>query len=96
MVCYIVPLGAAIAAYGMKRTLRQKVPTIGWLNMFLLGGAIMLVVDHLWNGEFFLIGENIVSDLALGVVMTCAVVVVWGIITALAKITAPKHVGVTR
>lgn len=96
MVCYIVPLGAAAAVYGIKRTLRQKAPTIGWLNMFLWGGAIMLVVDHLWNGELFLIGENIVSDLALGVVMTCVVVIVWSAITALAKIIAPKHAGITR
>jgi hypothetical protein len=44
-------------------------------------------VDHLWNGELFLIGENIVSDLLLGVAITISILVIWAIIVTLDKKT---------
>jgi hypothetical protein len=48
-----------------------------WLNLLLIGGAIFGVVDHLWNGEIFLIGDNLVLDLMLGVTITTVIVLIW-------------------
>jgi len=90
MVCYLVPLSVAIGTLGIKRMYKQGPSNIGLLNMMLWGGAIMLVVDHLWNGELFLIGENIALDLALGFAMTGVVVAIWAIISFATKTTTSK------
>jgi len=80
MTCYAVPTVAAIIHF----FLRKKVPSLGsskhhlWLNQLLIGGAVFGVVNHWWNGELFLISENIVSDLLLGVVITVVIFVVAG------------------
>jgi hypothetical protein len=92
MVCYLVPLSTAIGTLVMKKMCKQKGGRFGLLNMMLWGGAIMLVIDHLWNGELFLIGENIGLDLALGFAMTGTVIMVWAIVSFAAKVSAPKHV----
>jgi len=47
-----------------------------WLNLLLAGGTIFGVVDHLWNGEIFLIGENVLLNLLLGVVITTVIVLI--------------------
>lgn len=90
MVCYLVPLSMAIGTLVMKKTCKQKGDHFGLLNTMLWGGAIMLVVDHLWNGELFLIGENIGWDLALGVAMTGVVLAIWAIISFATKTTTSK------
>lgn len=41
------------------------------------GGAIFGVIDHLWNGELFLVSENWVKDLLLGVVIAAAILAGW-------------------
>ena len=85
MVCYIVPTTAAIAHYFLRRNIpswkgneKHK-----WLSMLLLGGATFGVVDHLWNGELFLIGEKPMIDIMLGIVITLALLFAWIIIVAL-------------
>lgn len=90
MVCYLVPLGTAIGTWVMKRTGKQKTGNISLLNTMLWGGSVMLVVDHLWNGELFLIGGNIGWDLALGVAMTGVVVAIWAIISFATKTTTSE------
>jgi hypothetical protein len=83
MVCYIVPVAGSIAHFFA----RKKIPS--WkhsqkqrtLTNLLLGGAIFGVVDHLWNGELFLIGPNIAKDLMLGVTITVTIVGVWLVIS---------------
>ena len=98
MVCYTVPLIAALVHSGM----RKKVTSLNksahhlWLSMLLAGGAIFGVVDHLWNGELFLIGKNIVSDLLLGVTITTVIFVSWVIVVALDKIKTKKEVKTTQ
>jgi hypothetical protein len=44
------------------------------------GASLFGMVDHLWNGELFLIGSNIASDLALGSTITLSVFASWGLL----------------
>ncbi len=73
--CYTVPLAASVITtlvWAKKRTGRM------WqLNLMLYGASIFGVIDHLWNGELFLLSGNIVKDLMLGVVITAAIFVGW-------------------
>lgn len=94
MVCYAVPATAAVIHYvTRKKVASWKTNTHHlWLNLLLLGGAIFGIVDHLWNGELFLIGENIVSDLMLGATITTVILASWAIIVALNKTNEKKPV----
>jgi hypothetical protein len=83
--CYTIPVSAAIITLITKKKIKTKTPYLSWLNLLLWGGAIMLTLDHLWNGELFLIGENIVKDLLLGVVMTVVTFIIWGIMVFIHK-----------
>jgi len=87
MVCYTVPMVAAVVHYVTRRNIiswKTRVHQF-WLGLLLLGGAIFGIIDHLWNGELFLIRENIVSDLLLGVAITISIFVIWVIIVTLDK-----------
>jgi len=61
-----------------------------WLSLLLGGGALFGVVDHLWNGELFLIGDNIVFDLALGGAITLTIIIAWSILVLFNKTTMKK------
>ena len=81
--CYAIPtVGAVVTSAIWSKTKSVKV---WWLNMLLWGGAIFGVIDHLWNGELFLISKNIVSDLMLGVVITAVIFVGWSITVVMSK-----------
>jgi hypothetical protein len=94
MVCYIVPTTAAIVHFFM----RKKIPSMKsnkyhvWLNQLFLGGAVFGIVDHLWNGELFLFGKNILWDLALGVTITLTIIIAWGIIVLFDKLSSKNIV----
>lgn len=92
MVCYAVPAIAAIVHYGMRKKVSnwRNNTYLWWLNMMLLGGAIFGVVDHLWNGELFLIGGNIIMDLMLGIAITMTIFVVWAVVVIADKSKTPK------
>jgi len=85
MVCYLIPLAAAV----VHTVLRRNVHSMRgdrhqlWLGMLLAGGALFGVVDHLWNGELFLLSGNLVSDLLLGVTITVTIVASWAFIVRL-------------
>jgi len=84
--CYTVPVAGAIvtsALWGKTKNIK-----VLWLNLLFWGGALFGVIDHLWNGELFLISKNIVSDLMLGVTITAAIIVWWGIMVVISK-TSP-------
>lgn len=51
----------------------------------LYGGALFGVVDHLWNGELFLMGEAPLMDVLLGVTITAVIFAGWGITLGIAK-----------
>jgi hypothetical protein len=92
MVCYTVPLIAAVAHFITRRSVSSWKENANhlWLSLLLTGGAIFGVVDHWWNGELFLIGENIGMDLLLGVVITIAIVAVWVIACMINKTKSNK------
>jgi hypothetical protein len=84
--CYTVPVAGAIvtsALWGKTKNTR-----ILWLNLLFWGGALFGVVDHLWNGELFLISENIISDLLLGITIAAVIMVWWGVMVFISK-TSP-------
>jgi hypothetical protein len=84
MACYIIPLMATLVHYGMRR----KVPALaarahqGSLTMMLGGASVFGVLDHAWNGELFLVSQNLGWDLALGAVITATVTGLWALVTA--------------
>jgi hypothetical protein len=84
MACYIIPLMATLVHYGMRR----KMPTLaaspnqGALTTMLGGASVFGVLDHAWNGELFLVSQNLGWDLALGAVITAAVTGLWALVTA--------------
>ena len=82
MTCYTVPLVAAIVYYVMRRNITgwKENKYHSWLNLLLVGGAIFGVADHLWHGEIFLIGDNLILDLILGVVITTVIILIWEVI----------------
>ena len=82
--CYTVPLAVSIITTIRGR--QKKEPKLQPLNLMLYGGTLFGVIDHLWNGELFLIGENIASDLLLGCTITGTIFGGWGVILGIAKI----------
>ncbi len=81
--CYSVPVaGAIVTSVLWSKTKSIKVL---WLNLLFWGGAVFGIVDHLWNGELFMISKNIVSDLMLGLTITFAIIVFWGITLIISK-----------
>jgi len=87
MVCYVVPTIAAIGHYILRRNIRswrENTYQI-WLSLLLAGGAIFGIVDHLWNGELLLIGENILSDIMLGISITITIFIIWAVLLYLDK-----------
>ena len=75
--CYTAPLvGAVITSVAWGKTKNVKV---WWLTLMFYGGALFGVIDHWWNGELFLISENIISDLLLGVTISAIILISWGI-----------------
>jgi hypothetical protein len=85
VVCYTIPLAAGIIST-VVWSYRKTGPKGWWLNVLLYGGALFGVVDHLWNGELFLISQNWPMDLLLGFTITAAIFGSWGIILGIAKI----------
>ncbi|UCH12749.1 MAG: hypothetical protein JSW18_02055 [Candidatus Omnitrophota bacterium] len=94
--CYTVPLaGAMITSLAWRKSKSVK---LWWLNLMFYGGALFGVIDHLWNGELFLISENIIKDLLLGVTITLCILLTWAFVLAFAKInpTLANHVTTKR
>ena len=87
MVCYIVPTVASVIEYVRNRKIKQKTPHKNWLNLMFLGGAVFGIIDHLWNGELFLISVNWASDLTLGFTITAGITGSWGLMVYTPKIT---------
>ncbi|MEO0101753.1 MAG: hypothetical protein ABIK84_05065 [candidate division WOR-3 bacterium] len=76
-ICYTIPTGVWLILTFLRKWRKGREWT--WLYLLLFGATLFGVIDHLWNGEVFLIGENPLKDIALGVVITLSVFAVWGI-----------------
>jgi len=87
MVCYAVPTVAAIIHYATRKNISSWKTSVHhlWLTLLLAGAAVFGIVDHLWNGELFLISENIGFDLLLGVVITIVTIAVWAVVVIVDK-----------
>lgn len=73
--CYAGPVaGAIVSSIIWSKTKSVKV---WWLTLLYWGGALFGVIDHLWNGELFLVSENIARDLSLGAVITISIFIAW-------------------
>jgi len=73
--CYTVPIAASVVTTAIW--LKKRDASVGYLNLMLYGAGIFGFVDHLWNGELFLISDNIGKDLLLGAVITASVFGAW-------------------
>ncbi len=80
MTCYSVPVTVAIVLFAARKVLGNNSYSLKLLNLLLAAGSVMLVIDHWWNQELFLLGDGLASDLFLGVLMTLGTVVFWGIL----------------
>lgn len=90
MACFTVPTTAAI----VTTLMRKKVPAkyhFEWLNLMLWGGSIMLILDHIINGEltwrfpFFTRSFSVIwrEILKVGVPMTALTILVWAAMVAI-------------
>ncbi len=82
MVCYAVPIVAAVVHHGLrKRVMGTKGSAHqSWLTLLLAGGGMFGFVDHLWNGELTLTSANLWADLALGAVITLGILGLWSVL----------------
>ena len=87
MTCYAIPLIGALLCHVWRTHGHERQEKYFWLNLMLGGGAIFGVVDHLWNGELFLVGPNIAMDLALGAAITLTIVAAWALVIRMAPAT---------
>ncbi|MBU0635695.1 hypothetical protein KKE06_01595 [Candidatus Micrarchaeota archaeon] len=87
MVCYVIPAVAAIIHYVLRKKHKTGKNSLAhsWLTLLLSGGAIFGIVDHLWNGELFLIGENLGIDILLGITITTVTIASWAIIVLISQ-----------
>jgi hypothetical protein len=96
MVCYVVPTIGALALYVFRtvKTGWHGNTYVYWLNILLLGGALFGLVDHAWNNELFFLGENVILDIALGITITLAIIIVWTLIVVFDKVKTgePKKI----
>jgi hypothetical protein len=89
MGCYAAPVAAAMIHF----ITRKKVKHIRhdkhhkWLNLMFLGAAVFGFVDHLWNGELLAFSA---SDMMLGLMITAALVLAWGVIVTVDRVRE-KH-----
>ena len=89
MACFIAPMSLAI----ITTIFRKKIPEnlkIGWLNVMIWGGVIMLAVEHIAHGEVVLYPPSLTAmqtpseipvmlqEMAIiGGTMTIAIVSIW-------------------
>jgi hypothetical protein len=81
--CYVAPLAAAITTNFIWR--KKKTLEFWWLFLMFCGGSVFGVIDHLWNGELFLISKDWLKDLGLGIVICAVTILAWKAVSALAK-----------
>ena len=81
MACFLVPLTQAVATTIYRKVTKQTDTFVGrnlkTLELMLWGGSIMLLIDHLVNGELF--AWNLREVLTIGVPMSVVVTAVWAI-----------------
>jgi len=81
MACYAVVTVAALVHYALRKKgfFAHGLFDHNQLNLLFFGGAMFGVIDHWWNNELFLIDPNIMSDIALGFVITISIILAWAL-----------------
>jgi len=94
MVCFVVPAAAALVHYGLRKKVKglNESPRQSWLTLLLAGGGTFGFIDHVWNGELSAIGPSLLSDLALGTVITLGILCFWEVLVVRDKFTTKKPV----
>lgn len=81
--CYVVPLMAgAVSTVVWKK---NKTVQMWWLALMFYGSSLFGVIDHLWNGELFFVSKVWLKDLALGFVITAAILLAWKVILVVSE-----------
>lgn len=83
--CYLGPTTAAIVTTFIWKN--KKTSRLFWLMLMFYGGTLFGVIDHLWNGQLFLVSKEWMKDLSLGLVITAGIILAWRVIIFLAKRT---------
>ena len=91
MVCYAVPTIVAVLSIFYRKKFNLHTKYAQWFTLLFSGGAVFGVVDHLWNGELFLIGPNIASDLLLGLTITATLFITWGVVVYIDRMKTPAE-----
>lgn len=97
MACFVVPAGAAIVTTAIGKKVPEKYH-LNWLNSMLWGGVVMLAVEHIAHKEIVLyppfltagLSEILPEMLRVGVSMTLAIFLIWGIMVAVAAIVTKR------
>lgn len=89
MACFIAPMSLAIVTTVFRKKMPENLK-IGWLNIMIWGGTIMLAVEHIAHGEIVLYPPfltamqtpaeipTMLQEMAtVGGTMTIAIVVTW-------------------
>lgn len=89
MGCFAVPTVAAVVHHFMRKSRPEwkNSEKHKWLTLLLAGGAIFGIIDHWWNGELFLISDNLFADMMLGVTITVVIFLAWFVVVASDKVT---------
>ena len=79
--CFLVPLTQSIATTIYRKTTKNTDSFVGrnlkTLELMLWGGSVMLIVDHIINGEF--LAWNPMELLTVGLPMSLAVTAIWAV-----------------
>ncbi len=91
MACFVVPTAAAIVTTAIGKKVPERYH-LNWLNSMLWGGVVMLAVEHIAHKEVVLyppfltagLPEVLPEMMRVGVPMTLAIVLIWGVMMAVA------------
>jgi hypothetical protein len=98
MACFLVPTTVAIVTTAASKKVPEKYH-MNWLNAMLWGGVVMLTVEHVAHGEVvpyppFLtasLDKVLPEMLKVGVPMTLAILLVWGIMVTVAAMMSKRE-----
>lgn len=122
MACFLVPTAEAVVVgiarkkvkhtEEKKQSSEYKIPfsrKLKWLNSLIIGGAVLLLFEHIWHGEVvpwfpFLTAMSDVTDKAqmfhematVGVCMAVFVTLVWAMICIAADVIVKRSVAKTQ
>ncbi len=95
MACFLAPMSLGIVSTIFRKRIPENLK-IGWLNVMIWGGVIMLAVEHIAHGEIvlyppFLTAMQTPAEIPLmlqematiGGTMTIAIVFIWAVMVAI-------------